>query len=251
MRHRLMLGWMFLALLGGPSFVAAQAPTTAPTTQPTADLASIKRMIAQLADDNYQTREAVRVALMGLGRTELPLLREAVKQSLPLELSQTAVLRDIVTQVYLAGEAYEPEKGASGFLGIGLASLGRDEDQGLLSLERGVAVVSRIPGFCAFRELQTGDVILAMISGTRKIEFKSPDPNDLFRPAVMAVGAGQTIHFEVLRQGQIINVAITLARRPRNIDQIGEPQKFTNTRADKAEEMWNRDFAPLLSEPVG
>jgi hypothetical protein len=250
MRHRLTLGLMFLGVLVTPILAAGQSPTTRPATQPGTDVASLKRMIVALEDENYQTREASRVALMGLKRTDLENFQKAVKASLPLEPSQVSVLRDIVTQVYLSGETYTAEEGAAGFLGISLANGNRDEDQGLLSIERGIVVAARVPGFCAFRVLQTGDVILAMTTPTRT-EFKSPDPNDLFMLVVKTVGAGQTIGFEVLRQGQIINVSLTLDPRPAGIGQLGKIQKFTAIRMEKAEEYWNKEFAPLLSDPVG
>jgi len=250
MRHRLTLGLMFLGVLVTPMLAAGQSPTTRPATQPGTDVASLKRMIVALEDENYQTREASRVALMGLKRSDLENFQKAVKACLPLEPSQVAVLRDIVTQVYLSGEKYPAEEGAAGFLGISLANGSREEDQGLLNVERGIVVASRVPGFCAFRVLQTGDVILAMTT-PKRVVFESPDPNDLFMLTVKTVGAGQSIGFEVLRQGQIINVSLTLDPRPAGISQLGAIQEFTAIRMEKAEEYWNKEFAPLLSDPVG
>src|SRR5437660_7649051 len=108
-RHHLTLGLMLVVtLLATDILIAAEpGPATAPaTTQPAAvqSIASIKRLIAELAADNYPARDRARLALMGLQRSQLGALRDAVKQSLPLEPSQVFVLREIVTQVYLAGD---------------------------------------------------------------------------------------------------------------------------------------------------
>jgi hypothetical protein len=248
MKHRPMLGWMLLVVLIVPLSAAAGGPTTAPTTQP-ARVAGIKQMVGKLANDNYQVREAARIELMGLKRSELPLLLEAMKQSLPLEPSQSMALHDIVTQVYLSGEDYEKEEGLSGFLGISMATVD-SENEGLLSIERGIAVVSRVPGFCAFRMLQPGDVILSMDTGTDRIEFRSPNPKAVFTGAVMAIEAGNTVKFEVLRQGQIIDVSVMLSRRPRGLNVPGSIESFNTERANRAEDYWDKDFAPLLGDPV-
>src|SRR2546423_15400731 len=104
MRIHLMSGWLLITLIGASLCADDQpaAPTTAPATRPSLPLASVKRLVNQLASSNYPDRESARIELMGTKRADLPILREAVKQSLPLEPSQLAVLRDIVAQVYLA-----------------------------------------------------------------------------------------------------------------------------------------------------
>jgi S1-C subfamily serine protease len=127
----------------------------------------------------------------------------------------------------------------------------RVEDRGLLALGRGVAVVSRVPGFCAYRMLQNGDVLLSMTVGEVTVEFNRTD--DLM-DSVRAVQAGQTITFEVLRQGEILRVPITLDPRPAHLDNLGATdwlREFNNRRADEVETYWSRDFAPLLGEQLG
>jgi hypothetical protein len=228
-----------------PSAAAATQPTA--TTQPDLGLPAIKQLLAQLAADNYLTRENARVALMGLKRSELPVLRDAVRQSLPLLPSQVTVLREIVTQVYLAGDLYVADEDGRGFLGIHLPFWGHPEERSLLNLERGVAVVSRVPGFCAYRMLQDGDVLLSMPDGQGgTIEFSS---GEQLRDAVRSAKAGDTIRFEVLRQGQILSIPITLDRQPFNLTATIE--EFNARRADQANDLWERDFAPLLVETLG
>src|SRR5438067_1326230 len=213
MRHHLTLGLMLVVtLLTTAVLIAAEGgPATAPaTTQPAAvqSIASIKRLIAELAADNYPARDHARLTLMGLQRSQLGALREAVKQSLPLEPSQVIVLREIVTQVYLAGDLYLAEEDGMGFLGIHLPNWDRPEDRALLSVERGVVVMARVPGFCAFRMLQDGDVLLSMTSPSGvKVAFSTQDQ---LASTVHSVPAGETVTFEVLRQGEILSVTITL-----------------------------------------
>jgi hypothetical protein len=252
MRHRLLLGWMLVGVCASSvQWARGEQPTTAPATRPASDLVSIRQHLARLASDNFGVRESARIALMGLERSALPTLREAVKQSLPLEPSQAVVLREIVAQVYLTGDKYEIAEGEQGFLGITLPDTMLVEDRGLLTLGRGVAVVSRVPGFCAYRMLQNGDVLLSMTFGATTVEFNRPD--DL-STSVRAVRAGQTITFEVLRQGAILRLPITLDPRPAAPDNIGSLQwlrEFNNRRADAVEEYWSKDFAPLLGEQLG
>jgi hypothetical protein len=251
MRHHLKLGLMLVTFLTTAVIAAEHSgPATAPAaTQPAAvqSIASIKRLIRELAANNYPARDGARLALMGLKRSELAALREAVKQSLPLEPSQVIVLREIVTQVYLAGDLYQAEDDGMGFLGVHLPIWERPEDRALLSMERGVVVMARVPGFCAFRMLQDGDVLLSMTApGGINVELSTTDQ---LVTAVRSVRAGEKVTFDVLRQGEIISVTITLDRKPLNL--AGQIEEFTGRRAEQAEQLWERDFAPLLAEQLG
>jgi hypothetical protein len=230
-----------------PGEPASRPATTRPAAA--ADVPGVKRMIARLAADGFRDREAARVELMGLPRAKLPVLREAVKQMLPLEASQLSVLRDIVAHVYLAGETYDVDEGAPGFLGISLPPFMRFPGAGGAFVGgRGVEVMARVPGFCAYRMLQDGDVILALtVPGSPAVELNSSD--ELIE-AVRAVKGGQTITLEVLRQGEVLSVPITLDPRPR-IPATGPLEEFKNRRAMDADAHWERDFAPLLGESFG
>jgi S1-C subfamily serine protease len=115
-------------------------------------------------------------------------------------------------------------------------------------MERGVAVVSRVPGFCSYRMLQDGDVLLAMETPGGKIEFST---NEQLIEAVTGARAGDTVTFEVLRQGRILNVSIRLDKKPLNLTTPAQIDEFSGRRADEAEELWQRDFAPLLAAQLG
>jgi hypothetical protein len=252
MRHHLTLGCMIVPFLIAAAPIAVAEDRTPAATQPAAtqpDLGvpAIKQLLSQLAADNYLTRENARVSLMGLKRTELPALRDAVRQSLPLVPSQVTVLREIVTQIYLAGDLYIADDDGRGFLGIHLPDWSRPEERALLNVERGVVVVSRVPGFCAYRMLQDGDILLSMADGMGgSIEFGS---GEQLRQAVHSAKAGDTIRLEVLRQGQILSIPITLDLKPFNVDK--QIEEFTARRADQANDLWERDFAPLLVATLG
>jgi len=94
--------------------------------------------------------------------------------------------------------------------------------------------------------LQDGDVVLSIHSGAGDRPLN--DFTDL-RRAVSSIKAGQAITLEVLRQGRILNVPITLDRRPLQVDEAAL-QEFINDRADRADEIWERDFAPLLKNQL-
>jgi hypothetical protein len=236
---------------------ADDAPATPPgkrepASKPSTHVETIARLLDKLTADDFTTRDSARLALMALKREDLSDVREAVRRSLPLQPSQIVVLRDVVTHVYLSGDPYEGTEDGSGFLGVSLPSA--FEDRGLMSLEQGVAIVARVPGFCAYRALQNGDVVLSMKApGGVEVTFGSTEQ---FIATVQTVRAGQSVSFDVLREGKVVTVQIKLDRRPNVLD----PNRFGNRdalrtfmshRADEADELWDKDFAPLLGEKVG
>jgi hypothetical protein len=96
--------------------------------------------------------------------------------------------------------------------------------------------------------LQDGDVLLAMLTPGGKIEISS---NEQLIDAVTSARAGDTVTFEVLRQGRVLNVSITLDKKPLNLTTAAQIDEFSGRRADEAEEYWKRDFAPLLAAQLG
>lgn len=225
----------------GLLLISAATFADAPATQPVSPTL-VKRLVSQLNHKDAAVREAARLALMGLKRDDIPTLRDAVAQSVPLEPSQEAVLKDIVTQIYLAGDMYLAED--DGFLGVRLAGWQKPEERALLAIEKGVAIVSRIPGFCAFRHLQDGDVILGVSEG---MPINSPDE---LIAAVSRFKAGQTITFDIQRQGKLMKVSITLDRRPIGLGN-NSIDEFIGNRADRANDLWEKTFAPLVAEKLG
>lgn len=259
MRHHRLLGWVVVSVLSGATFAQERAEKPAKpeaaATKPAAaadKVAPVKALIEQLASDKFQTREAARVALMGVKRADLGLIREAVVRSLPLAPSQVAALRDIVTHVYLTGHEYPVSEDEAGFLGVRLPDVFNEDDRGMAALGYGVPIVSRVPGFCAYRMLHNGDIVLGMADGADVTAFASPEA---LSGKVRGVPAGRTVTFVVLRQGRIIHVPITLDRRPAALENANMRPNglvdFITPRENAADEMWERDFAPLLAETLG
>jgi S1-C subfamily serine protease len=242
-RRQLTLGLMLVCVCATLDRVSDGADR-APATQRVAPLERVKQLVAQLADRDYDRRDAARVALMGFGRADLLTIREAVRLNLPLAPSQVSVIRDIVTHVYLTGSTYLPDEKASGFLGVTLPN--KPEELILLEIERGVAITGALPGFCSYRMLRDGDVLLSLTLGRERIELLNKTQ---LREAVMAVRAGETVTFEVLRQGRTLTVPVTLDSRPFGIDSI-TPEEFAGRRIDEADEYWRAQFAPLLGEAL-
>jgi hypothetical protein len=252
-RGQLTFGLMLAAALAfvPPRITAAaeRGPTTAPTTQPSPRSNVVdraRRLIAQLAANDYDARAAARIELMGFHRADLGAIREGVRRNLPLLPSQVIVLREIVTHVYLSGDLYVIDPNAGGFMGVSLPNpMFHPEEQNLLTLDRGVPVLDRVPGFPAYRLLQNGDVLISLTLAGERIEFN--DTKEL-QQAVGAVRAGQTVTFEVLRYGRLLKVPVPLSPRPLAIRDALSLDEFNGRRADQSNEVWERDFAPLLGE---
>jgi hypothetical protein len=213
----------------------------------------------------FAPAEAVRRELAGLPHSTLPILEAVVRQNLPLAPAQAAVLKEIVTQVFLSGEPYAAS-GRDGFLGVRLGvvtvtSSGGDElpkdpkdinpfdPAQALPPTTGVVIFERMPGFCGAQAFQEGDVVLGIAERTHR-PIRTPQE---MKDSVQNFGAGQTVHFEVLRRGQIILVAVRLDPRPDAADVFNGPvpmQPLLEERARRAAEYWDRTFAPLLKEQV-
>ena len=225
-----------------PQQPGAQQPPERP------EVAAIRQWFAELADSDAAVREAARLKLMGMRRQELPAFQKLVQDNLPLMPSQAAVLRQIVMQVYLAGETYQTTN-AEGFLGVKMQEtsvrLPAADGSEQLAPAVGVVIVERMPGFVGARMLHDGDVILGVV--------ERPDVRTLgmyeFQMVVKAVSPGTTIHFQVLRQGQVVRVPV--APDPRPFEADGLMQDLINRRQKKAEDYWESQFRPLVRETVG
>jgi len=225
----------------------AQEPATLPS-EPSKLAKEMSRQLADLASPDADVRESARERLMQLRREDLPELRRRVDAAKPLAPAQAAALRQIVREVYLAGEDYDKEPG-HGFLGImgggpdyrGRADVGQPDDG---SSPAGVVVFDRIPGFCASRTLLDGDMIL----GTTEPKQAFNTFEEL-RQTVGVLAPGTTVHLQVLRRGKLIDVPLTLDVKPiaAEADAGWAVQELRDRRAAKFSEYWRRTFAPLMS----
>ena len=241
-----------LALLVSASsftlLVRGEDATTRVADEHSDDEAAIKASFADLANSDSALRAEALVRLMSLKAEDLPTLKKVVEASRPLLPAQACVLRQIVTQVFLSGEHYEGNP-AAGFLGIRMeltAVTFREaaaEDARVATA--GVVIVERMPGFAGARTLRDGDVILSILDRPDAPVRELQD----FATVVREMGAGATVHFMILRQGQVIRVAVKLDPRPLEADGFGMTDLLDRRRA-RAEEYWATHFASVVKESV-
>jgi hypothetical protein len=225
-----------LLLLALPLLMAADPPASQPSTQ-------IKEWFNQLSDARPEIRSQAIDKLMALPDTQLLTLREVVEQSRPLSPSQSVALRDIVTQVYLSGQPYEAVADGGGFLGLiwpPFPAMAVMEDDS----EPGVVVRRRVPGTPAYAALREGDVIL-------KVREISVDPETFkrtFTDLVKPFRAGDTLTMQIMRDGRLMTLPITLKPRPANLTGEGRLEAWMAERRDRADEYWNQTFRPLVGD---
>lgn len=257
---------------------AAAAPAVAPAggaeageeagqgvTVATGVEAELRGAFTQLADSDADLREAARGRLMALDRRYLPALQKLVERARPLQPSQAAVLRQIVTHVYLAGEPYAAH-GNRGFIGVRMVDAditrelpaeqpARDEADpdpvGPESLQpptpKSVLIIERMPGFVGHRTLLEGDIIIGL-ADRPTLQFGSVTE---FSEVIQQFRAGQTVRLTVLRRGRLTKVEIPLDPRPDAADGEGQMLDLDHIRRQKADTYWRGSFARLLKEQVG
>jgi len=237
---RIAVRLFFIVALSAPQFARAGAPATQPAPK---EPPTLETYVKNLANPDARVRDAGRTALLRLGREDLPDLKLAVKKSRPLLPSQAAAIRGIVRQVYLSGEHYRSE--GHGFLGILMDSAEADIVPQNDSPYLGVVVTDRIPGFCAGRGLQDGDILL----GTAR-PFAPFRTSDDLKRAIVPTKPGVTVLLTVLRQGELIIVPIKPDPNPQDILTPPQIPLFVAEREKRFDEYWQREFASLLSTRV-
>jgi len=220
---------------------ALRPPTTAPASE------TWPKLFAELASADLQTRDTARITLMRLTRADLPAVRDMVVKSRPILPAQAAALHEIVQEIYLAGEKYETTP-QQGFLGIMMDELPRADLVPENDLHRpiGVIVADRIPGFCAARNLISGDIILGIASPFTP--FRSME--DL-KNAVGGSPPGTVVGLLILRRGQVMRVMLTLDAKPIDALLLDAGVNFRAERQKKFDAYWQSTFKPLLVQQLG
>jgi hypothetical protein len=200
---------------------------------------SITRWVSQLADARQDVRDVARQKLLALRRKDLATLRGVVQQRLPLSPAELEPLRDIVLHVYLSEESYVADH-STGFVGVVF-----DDDQREIELETGaVEIRRRIPGFCGYRYLEDGDLVLAIgMNSNGMVEVRAHQ--DMIS-VVKQYSAGQTVLFRLLRRGRILTVPLVLDAKPSQIVGGEILIAFQAERAAQAEAYWDSSFEPLV-----
>lgn len=222
------------------TMLAARAPDP-PATQPASP---VEAAFNRLASRDPEERQSARFELMGLSRQDLPELRRLVDTHRPLAPGQISALPEIVQHVYLTGEPYQPDS-RSGFLGVQLGKSSITLEDESEPADNGVVIVSRMPGFVAFRVLQDGDVIL----GVKEKPDKPFRTRDDLSECIRQFDAGATVNLEVLRGGKLLIVPLKLGQRPMWAGGF-ESAQILQQRDERAEAYWQKEFAPLLEEGV-
>jgi hypothetical protein len=208
-----------------------------PTSQPD----QIETWFTDLANRDASVREQARVDLMGISRDDLEKLRKLVETRRPLAPAQAMAIHEIVDQVFLSTEPYQPINDAPGFLGLPLPGSQLVVDPGNDDSPVGMVVMNPIKGFCAFRYLQDGDVIL-------KVEDHVVHIGKDLSEAVSDHHGGDIIQMQILRGGQKLDVSIRLDSRPNwaPLMPAFNSQDILRERQRKADEYWDKHFAPLF-----
>lgn len=272
-------------LVAGPGRIALAEPATMPTTAPVVRQATppatasaavtvpadspIPHWFDELNDPDPAARGAARYQLMGMAATDLPVLREVVRRRVPaVTPAQGDALREVVAQVYLAGEHYvaigSPEDvmhaSPEHFIGVRPRAEAEFVDPfGNVPAERmGTEFGRRLPGFPAARALRDGDVVLNVILDLTVEPDRMPNLRTRsfveFQPRVVAA-SGRPFTLLVLRDGQQVSVPIRPVDRPVVADarRIGEEgaalavDAFVAARGQRADTYWQEQFAGLLS----
>jgi len=110
----------------------------------------------------------------------------------------------------------------------------------------GVPIAEAIPGFCGYRSLQRGDVVLGVDAPQWT---RTPTSNELVT-AVSQSAAGRQVTLHVLRQGRMIEVPLVLSARPRVAEDIASTKQFFELRERRANEYWLAAFAPLMGREM-
>jgi hypothetical protein len=231
MKRRVLV--IFILLLCCACVTRAEEPTTQPVEK-------IQTWVTQLADSDANVREQARYNLLGLTRDDLSQLRTVIIHNIPLKPSQQGVIREVVTHVYLSGESYDPDPNLPGVGFLGIIHNTTDSS----SVDIGLSVDEILPGFCGYRVLQRGDMIVHVAT--------EPDVTIHDVPQLRSTlenEAGKTIGLVVLRRGQMVHLEITPDVRPAGIEDISK-DKMKNDRMAKAHEYYQTVFAPIMKDSV-
>ena len=251
-----------ISLILTTQVVPAQTPSTQPaTTQPAVEVPAsspMRQSFDQLADADPKIRDKARLDLMGLASDELPMLRQLIIEKQPISPMQSAALREVVTQVYLAGKTYKAASGETVAAGSDVHyCLGIFWDiPPSESARLGLCVDQRLAGFPAYRYLRKGDIILGIYIDPKLPLETLPNREthnlDTLREAIDLNPGAQNVELDVLRCGETIRVALKMAPRPTDAD-VMLPRGMSNfnaLRLDDAEAYWEENFAPLMPSRI-
>jgi len=223
--------------------VRAQEAEPPAATQPSTE--QLSQWLADLAHNNADIRETARINLMGLSRRQLETFRTVVAQHQPLLPAQVATLREIVLHAYAAEEPY-PGQREMGFLGVELRTAPLPSQDAADIQPSGVLITDRLLGFCGYRMLQDGDIVLGLAN---QPETRTDAFLDL-AGIIRSHPAGTELQLEVFRRGSFIVVPIVLDARPTDLDRFQNLDALRSLRFRRAYDYWQQNFQPLVERGV-
>lgn len=212
--------------------ISSKSRADVPSTQPSNRTKLIQQWFTDLNHADPNVRDDARFELMGLQRGELGILKSVIKASQPVQPAQASVLHDVVVQVFLAGETYQPS--ASPFIGIFDRPDFRAEESTYC-----------IPGFVAFRVMQPGD----MVVGVGNYRFAVPCSVMDLKTAFVGARPGDVVRMTVIRRGELKELHLKLDAKPENFN-IEQIDNYIVERSRRAEAFWQQEFAPLVNPSV-
>lgn len=196
-------------------------------------------LIRQLGDSDPTIRAGAREELMGLKRSDLDHLKDAVAQVKPLNVEQIASLHQVVTQIIQADMG---DGGTVGFLGASLLPCEVTTPDGRT---RSAVLIGRcIPGFAAFRMLRPGDIIMGMFVSGRP---QTMDDAEHFTQEILSRSPGDSVRLRIMRNGKVIPIVVELSARPPQANDDAALQAIMQTRQEHAEQYWRSTFVPVVA----
>src|SRR5207249_218329 len=140
----------------------------------------------------------------------------------------------------------------SGFLGVRLPPAPW-QDMEASDGDVGLVIWDRIPGFCGYRMLQTGDVVVAI-----GVADQPDQPIRTTQDLTSTIGrlpADTTVRLQINRGGEMIQIEVTLQARPEwasgRVPNGQVPLNLIDSeiqrdRVERAEEFWEQTFGPLV-----
>ncbi|MEX2671131.1 MAG: hypothetical protein WD294_03360 [Phycisphaeraceae bacterium] len=190
------------------TFVMTAAPTFAEDAAPSQT--SVERLVAQLADADYDTREQATRALMAYEPlTEEQLTTALGEAEIPEQVHR---LRQVAMHRYYhdLNPIDAPLDRGRGGLGIDLGERGMErvlKADDFSELDGpAVLLTETVPGFPAFVHLHAGDMVIGL-DGAR---FASDLTVERFRDYLAEYEAGEEMTLHIVRNGELVDVTLTL-----------------------------------------
>ena len=207
--------------------------------------------LLKMADDaDPETRAAARERLLGLTCDDLPALRDAARPFVPMSPELTDALREVVLQAYARRAVLRFPVRRAGMLGVRwrdpVSPVFDPNDTG-----DGATVDVRLPGYVAYRYLESGDRVTAVIDGDTEVPI---GVNGDLGHEIRDLPPGDVIGLRVVRGGRLLTVTLPLDGHFVQFDdtQAEAEKKFIDdmlsTAAAEANGYFRREFAGVRSD---